>query len=329
MEEKASYLSIDGLVEHLRENGISISGDEQIRDLVNYGYYHGYKGYRSFKITNTTIPFSDFKEISATIRYDSELKAILYPKLMYIETALESIIPQKIAEITKSGTLVSMMNNAIENYQRCDALLPHSKKTEKQKNFFKLQRDLENSISAAYLKGNPTVTHFINNSGRDLPIWALFEILSLGEVETIFKDSVFDVRDAVSNAFGIEKKDDTNRDYLVAIMKQLRHLRNAVAHNDIIYDTRFKQNDASKSVYALFQRFGGLPSFKCESIFEYFVLLAWFMKQLKCDNEEIKSFLRSYEKATDDYKKRIPQTILKITVLKGYKSLVSKVISCL
>lgn len=326
MEEKTSYLNVDGLVEHLHENGISISGDEQIRDLINFGYYHGYKGYRSFKPTKTVVPFADFREISATIRYDSELKAILYPKLMFIETALESIIPQKIAEVTKSGTLVSMMNSAIENYQRCDQTLPRSKKTEKQNNFFRLQKDLENSISRAYSKDNPIITHFINNSGRDLPIWALFEILSLGEVETILKDSVFDVREAVSEVFGIEKKDDTNRDFLVVMMKQLRFLRNAVAHNDIVYDIRFKRNDAPKSVYELLRRFGGLPSFQCESIFEYFVLLSWFMKQLGCSKEEITDFLRSYEKATDDYKQKIPSAIQDVTVLKDYNELVSKVI---
>ena len=324
---KTSYLTVDGLVKHLRQNGISISGKAQKRKLINYGYYHGYKGYRCFKPTKTIIPFTDFREISATIEYDSELKAILYPKIMLIETALESIIPQKIAEVTKSGTLISMMNSAIENYHRCNPSLSHAKKTEKQKNYFKLQKDLESAISRAYSKENPTITHFINTSGRDLPIWALFEILSLGEVETILKDSVMDVRDAVSNAFGIMKKDDTNRDFLVAMIKQLRYLRNAVAHNDVVFDIRFKQNDAPKTVYAMFQKFGGLASFNCSSIFEYFVLLAWFMKRLGCGKNEIANFLRSYKKATDNYKRKVPLPIQNIIIINNYNDMVSSVIS--
>ena len=38
-----SYKTIDGLMRHLRDNGISISGSTQKRQLVNTGYFHGYK----------------------------------------------------------------------------------------------------------------------------------------------------------------------------------------------------------------------------------------------------------------------------------------------
>jgi hypothetical protein len=41
-----SYKTTDGLMRHLRENGIAISGSTQKRLLINTGYFHGYKGYR-------------------------------------------------------------------------------------------------------------------------------------------------------------------------------------------------------------------------------------------------------------------------------------------
>lgn len=44
-----SYKSTDALMRHLRDNGIDISGSAQKRQLINTGYYHGYKGYRFFK----------------------------------------------------------------------------------------------------------------------------------------------------------------------------------------------------------------------------------------------------------------------------------------
>lgn len=40
------YKSPDALMRHLRENGISISGSSQKQQLINTGYFHGYKGYR-------------------------------------------------------------------------------------------------------------------------------------------------------------------------------------------------------------------------------------------------------------------------------------------
>ena len=43
--------SINGLMKHLRDNGIAIKGSTQKRQLINTGYYHGYNittqfGYR-------------------------------------------------------------------------------------------------------------------------------------------------------------------------------------------------------------------------------------------------------------------------------------------
>ena len=43
------YKTINGLMRHLRDNEIQISGSIQKRQLMNTGYFHGYKGYRFFK----------------------------------------------------------------------------------------------------------------------------------------------------------------------------------------------------------------------------------------------------------------------------------------
>ena len=44
-----SYKSINALMRHLRTDcGITINGSTQKRQLINTGYYHGYKGYRFF-----------------------------------------------------------------------------------------------------------------------------------------------------------------------------------------------------------------------------------------------------------------------------------------
>lgn len=41
-----SYKKTDALMRHLRDSGISIQGPKQKRQLINTGYFHGYKGYR-------------------------------------------------------------------------------------------------------------------------------------------------------------------------------------------------------------------------------------------------------------------------------------------
>lgn len=44
----SNYKSTDALMRHLRNNGIAISGSSQKQQLINTGYFHGYKGYRFF-----------------------------------------------------------------------------------------------------------------------------------------------------------------------------------------------------------------------------------------------------------------------------------------
>ena len=87
----SNYKSTDALMRHLRNNGIAISGSSQKQQLINTGYFHGYKGYRFFVSSNRRIPFTSYNEINATIQYDTKLKSLLYGKMMLIETALKNI----------------------------------------------------------------------------------------------------------------------------------------------------------------------------------------------------------------------------------------------
>lgn len=75
-----SYKTTNDLMQHLRDNGIAISGETQKQQLVTTGYYHGYKGYRFFKSAGARLPFSSYQELYATIQYDSALKALFYGK---------------------------------------------------------------------------------------------------------------------------------------------------------------------------------------------------------------------------------------------------------
>ena len=42
-KEHTDCKSPDALMRHLRDNGISISGSSQKQQLINTGYFHGYK----------------------------------------------------------------------------------------------------------------------------------------------------------------------------------------------------------------------------------------------------------------------------------------------
>lgn len=84
-----SYKSLDELMQHLCNNGITITGAKEKRQLINTGYYHGYKGYRFFIDAQRRIPFTSYAEVYATIVFDTKLKSLFYDKIMYIETAVK------------------------------------------------------------------------------------------------------------------------------------------------------------------------------------------------------------------------------------------------
>lgn len=52
-----SYKTTDALMRHLRNSGITINGSKQKQQLINTGYFHGYKGYRFFQSAQKRLPF--------------------------------------------------------------------------------------------------------------------------------------------------------------------------------------------------------------------------------------------------------------------------------
>ena len=128
---KTDYKSTDALMRHLRNNGISISGTSQKQQLINTGYFHGYKGYRFFVSSSNRLPFTSYNEINATIQYDTKLKSLLYGKMMFIETALKNIALNTImTEINSSSvyncllyTSQPYLGKLCGNYQDLTVLL--------------------------------------------------------------------------------------------------------------------------------------------------------------------------------------------------------------
>lgn len=176
------YKSIDGLMRHLRNSGIVIAGSTQKRQLMNTGYFHGYKGYRFFEHSGNRLPFATYEEVYATIQFDSQLKALFYAKMMFIETAVKNIALECILEKAKSENIQDIFNRAVCGYKNAPVASDPEAKKKFQKNKLSLQSMVQSYLSKAYATSNPKITHFYNNMGySDVPIWALVEIMTLGD----------------------------------------------------------------------------------------------------------------------------------------------------
>ncbi len=311
-----SYKTINGLMRHLRENnGINISGSTQKRLLTNMGYFHGYKGYRFFKNTGTRIPFCDFDEIFATVQYDSEIKSLLYGEIMFIETAVKNIALETILDKVGSENIQDMYNKAINSYRNAPVTATDDNKKKFQQNKLNLQKSIQSCLTSAYRNGNSKITHFYNNAGySDVPLWALFEIMMMADFGYLLSCLTYDIRNDISKRLGLNLSCDTDRQLIYKYIYAIKDLRNAIAHNSVVFDTRFRTSDPSRAMkQCLVQEFH-LPYVNFKTIGDYIILVCYYLKMLHLSKTEIKRLVRNFEKMTNNYQNKVSQNVSAIVI---------------
>ena len=309
------YKSTDALMRHLRDNGIAISGSSQKQQLINTGYFHGYKGYRFFVSSSNRLPFTSYNEINATIQYDTKLKSLLYGKMMFIETALKNIALNTIMAEIGSNSIYDMYDKVISSYKNASTNIPNDLKKRYQNNKLNLQGSIQNSIASAYRKDNPKISHFYNNMNyNEVPIWAIFEILTMGDFGYLLSCLTMDMREKISSEIGINLSCDTYRELVYKYVYTLKDLRNAIAHNDVVYDTRFRKIDPSKPMKQCLILEMGLPYINFKTIGDYIILICYYLKLLKVSKTELKAFIREFEKITQEYKNSVNANVSAVTI---------------
>ena len=100
------------------------------------------------------------------------------------------------------------------------------------------QKVINSLISRDY--GKRFIVNHYYDKDQPLPIWAIFELISLGEFGTFVGCLDQNTRKKISKSVGIKVAYDRDGKLLPLIVYALKDLRNAVAHNNTIFDARFK-----------------------------------------------------------------------------------------
>ena len=310
-----SYKTTNDLMQHLRDNGIAISGETQKQQLVTTGYYHGYKGYRFFKSAGARLPFSSYQELYATIQYDSALKALFYGKMMFIETAVKNIALQGILENAQSESISDVLDRVVCSYNNSPANFTVEQKKRAQQNKLNLQRSIQSSLANAYAKGNPKITHFYNNpTYSGVPLWAFFEIMTMGDFGYLLSCLTFPVRKDISTRIGLDLSNDTSCELLFRYIYALKDLRNAIAHNAVVFDTRFRNFDPTKAMKACLRSAIQLPYVNFKTIGDYVILMSYYLKLLQMPNSEILRFIEEFEHITETYRSEVNPAVASIVI---------------
>ncbi|MBU7007275.1 Abi family protein [Phosphitispora fastidiosa] len=315
MPNNRNFKTTNGLMSYLRSCGIVINGSHQKRLLINYGYYHGYKGYRFFHDPKRRIPFADFKHLVDIIEYDNSLKELFYSKLMFIETALKNLSIEYILIDAGTNEINQIFIRSMPGRRAAPAgaNAETKKKLEikKQKCIHKFRGTLLNDYSYS----NKIVSNFYDKIAyNDVPVWAVFEVITLGQFGNFVSNLNIGLRDRISRNLRLDLSGDTNRTLLSDMIFVIQDLRNAVAHNDIIFDTRFRKTDIRAPLKICMTHEIGLPYANFKSLVDYVSLIAYLMKKLLVSKRKILSFISGFEDEIISLQSRLPVNLFNMVV---------------
>ena len=291
-------------MKHLRDQGISISGSGQKRKLKNIGYYHGYKGFRFVGDSSKRLPINDFSQIASLHAMDMQIKTLFYPYIMTIETALKNYTLEAVLSYTKSEDFDDIYKNCLTAYRGYHPNTGDYKKS--WANRLRLRQTVDGLIFREQDK-KPFFKHF-RDRGRTIPIWAIFEAMTLGEFGNFYACLDRPIKSAIVADLGMPAQFDSEA-LLLSIIFSLKDLRNAIAHNAIVSDVRFKTGGISKNIGKLLKREAGIDSINFSDITDYVILVVYLLGLLKLPKTDRKRLVSGYEGILLRYKKELPRGI--------------------
>lgn len=322
--------SIDSLMKHIRDrHNIKIYGSENKKRLLGIGYYHGYKGYRFNK--NINHPFTqinDFSQILAIADFDEQMKANLYPLVMKFENIIKNVIINQVVK-DNDPSFENIYNQRLTYFKT----LTHNNHRAYHNAINKrlrLKKIVDERIATEYASQNKIIVHYIENY-EPVPIWALFEILSLGNIGQFMWTLNIEDRNEIAKFFNVyDFQYDPQSNFVRQAIYVIRDLRNALAHNHIIFDCRFKGSNTRIS-NNLIETMGNKILVQNNSNFEhlidYLALLIIFLKESGTPILDLNKYIVSFENTVNElYQKtkladiRFPYSVYNLIIGENFRS---------
>lgn len=287
--------TIKELMNHIsKDSGINIKESDE-KHLLHMGYYHGYKGCRHLHKKNVVLALKDFSELYSIYQFDLNIKSLFYRYIMFIETAYKNIVLDIVTGEANSAVFGEIFTLVLNDYKRFQKNTKDYKTSVLERN--KLRDSIYKTASDAYQNNNPIAIHY-QNKDSVIPIWGLFEMISLGTFGKFIKASNSNVRSKISKSIGIGPNYDTSFEMPHRIIFALKDLRNAIAHNNIIFDTRFCNLNIDHSIKSMILGETGIVvDFK--NIFDYVVLMALVLKKLDYDISDLQRLVDKFYSFTE------------------------------
>ncbi|WP_126030652.1 Abi family protein [Bifidobacterium callimiconis] len=302
---------MDELMQHLSDNGVAID-ETQRQELKNLGYYHGYKGYRFAGMAKNRFPLTDFAQVIALNDFDMSLKSLAYPEIMFVETALKNYTLEAVLADAGSESFDQVYMQSLTAYRAHRGTSDYKPALLQR---MRLRNEIDALMAQRYKSSVPVIQHFLDED-KAIPIWALFEVMTLGTFGTFYKCLDARVKAAIVSELGLPSNYDSAT-VLGNIIFALKDFRNAIAHNGVVMDVRFKQARVNRDIGKMLAGDTGMIGVDFGEITDYMALLAYLMTKLQAPEHNRLAFLDGYVSLLDSYQQKLPQPIFSRLVHTG------------
>lgn len=304
-----SKKTINALLKYMRDKKhISINGSKEKKQLMNIGYFHGYKGYRFVRDPRQELNYNNFAELMAVYEFDMHLKSILYPYIMSIETAFKNHAIETCIELC-SDNFVEIYDHLLNKHMKYNVDSKDYKYSLKNKH--KIRNIVYTSISERYIREsrdddkNKMITHY-QHQGKPVPIWALLEILTLGQfgifIETMDDSTSIKLAENLKLYYS---NTDQNGRLIETMVYFLTDLRNAIAHNSVVFDCRFMKSNPPKKIKRFVKEETGIEA-EFKSFDDFIALMVGLLLKLGYSKTEVKRLVRSYVDNAEKLRAKVP-----------------------
>lgn len=275
-------------------------------NLKNIECYSEYKKYRFINESSQRLDFSNFDDdyISNLEKFDTELKTLFYPKIMFIENELKNYIVDSILKYSEFADLEIIFAKYVTDYKSYTGTKDYKKNYTKR---LRLKNKITESLIKNYENNNKSINYFFNND-LSMPIWIVVEVLTLGELGNLFSCLDKEIKKHISKLLNIPSNFDNDGKFIEYSIYTIKDLRNAVAHNNVIFDARFKSLKINKRIKEIFQYEMKISIIDFNYIYEYVILIAYILHKFNQPGEKLIDFLNNFVKSVDIIK-NFPQNI--------------------
>lgn len=172
-----------------------------------------------------------------------------------------------------------------------------------------MQNKVNQQISYNYSNQNAVISHFFHKN-KPIPLWAIFEVISLGEFGFFLQCLNEDTRIKITDDLNMHTTNhNQNGRILENVIFLVKELRNAVAHNSVVFDCRFKKMSPSAQLKEYLQSNTRISNITFDTIVDYFIIITFLLKKLGVNKTELRQIIKKFYDESEKLRNSVPNQV--------------------